>query len=236
MHIFLAVVSILVTLLGIMAQMPPEEATSNLVGWLNKFGIEKLPNAFAGPNVDNIVTALCFLILVPVIIVWRRSLSPTHKQIVEPSKPDQSSAQASQMDRQPINHAYEYLLEMGAWKEGDESPQIAHYLRQAALDGGITIWGAEPSSLLFEWEIPLLLEIRPEFWQHYETDPFNLMRSPSNLLDGGCTTFLNRSNWYKVKTKKFYRHSHVDMNQIRVRWKRTYEAKESSESEAVHVA
>ena len=53
---------------------------------------------------------------------------------------------APPLDRQPINLAYEHLIRVGVFEEdGNDALQIANLLRQAALDGGISIWGSEPS-------------------------------------------------------------------------------------------
>ena len=151
-------------------------------------------------------------LIISVLIAFQKN--KTHQTAVVTGS-DQNSGQAPQIDRQPINHAYEYLLEMGAWKEGDEPLQIAHCLRQAALDGGITIWGAEPSSLPFERQLPLLLEIESGYWEHHEINPVCLMYSASELPDKGCFT-LYTGPIHKAPDVRW--HLHVDMNEIKAKW------------------
>ena len=131
-------------------------------------------------------------------------------------QPNTQPGERRSIERQPINHAYEHLIGVGACEEdGNEALRIASILRQAALDGQILIWGAEPSSVPDEWHNPLLLEIERDYWRHYEIDPVSLMISAGELPEQGCTTLGSSS---RHPQNECYRHLHVNMNEIRSRW------------------
>ena len=96
---------------------------------------------------------------------------------------------APPLDRQPINRAYEHLVEVGVFEEDENEPtQIAGLLRQAALDGQILIWGSEPSFSPVEWQTPILLAIDRDYWRHHGIGPVSLMHDASELPDEGCKT------------------------------------------------
>ena len=131
---------------------------------------------------------------------------------------------APQLDRQPINQAYEYLVGPRVVQEdGNEPMQIAGLLRQAALDGEIMIWGSEPSSAPVEWQAPILLEINRGYWRHHEIDPVSLMIDASELPDKGCKT-QRRSHPWNDQTECYW-HLHVDMKQVRSKWTDIHEAR-----------
>ena len=87
-------------------------------------------------------------------------------------------------NRQPINHAYDWLYENG-YCEDDEnaSEDIAHLLRQAAADEEITVWGAKAEPLWLEGQKPLLFKISSEYWLTAEIDPTRINRSVDALND-----------------------------------------------------
>ena len=125
---------------------------------------------------------------------------------------------APPLDRQPINRAYEHLMEVGVFEEdGNEPMQIAGLLRQAALDGEIVIWGSEPSSAPVEWQAPILLEINRGYWRHHGIDPVRLMIDASELPDEGCKT--QRESRPRNAQTECYWHLHVDMNQVGSIWR-----------------
>ena len=132
-----------------------------------------------------------------------------------PSGPEEPA-----IDRQPINRAYEHLMEVGVFEEdGNEPMQIAGLLRQAALDGEILIWGAEPSSAPVEWQTPILLAIDSDYWRHHGIDPVRLMFDASELPDEGCKTQRESRPWNDQT--ECYWHLHVDMNQVGSIWRNT---------------
>ena len=125
---------------------------------------------------------------------------------------------APQLDRQPINQAYEYLVGLRVVQEdGNEPMQIAGLLRQAALDGKIMIWGSEPSSAPVEWQAPILLEINRGYWRHHGIDPVRLMSDASELPDAGCKTQRESPPWNDQT--ECYWHLHVDMSQVGSIWR-----------------
>ena len=129
------------------------------------------------------------------------------------------ATKAPQLDRQPINQAYEHLIEVGVFEEnGNEALQIANLLRQAALDGEISVWGAEPSSVPVEWQAPFLKEIDRDHWRHHEIDAARLMISVNDLPEKGCTTLTTG-----IMEVEGYWHLHVSMNQVRYKWADTCE-------------
>ena len=125
---------------------------------------------------------------------------------------------APQLDRQPINQAYEYLVGLRVVQEdGNEPMQIAGLLRQAALDGEIMIWGSESSSAPVEWQAPILLEINRGYWRHHGIDPVRLMIDASELPDEGCKTQRESPPWNDQT--ECYWHLHVDMSQVGSIWR-----------------
>lgn len=130
------------------------------------------------------------------------------------SQVNKPKSKALPLDRQPINRAYEYLLDMKVFREdGNEALQIANLLRQAALDGEILIWGSEPSSISVEWQAPFLVEIDRDDWRHHEIEAVRLMESASELPEKGCTALTTG-----IREAEGYWHLHVDMNQVRSKW------------------
>ena len=124
---------------------------------------------------------------------------------------------APPLDRQPINLAYEHLIRVEVFEEdGNDALQIANLLRQAALDGEISIWGSEPSSMPVKWQAPFLIEIEPGYWRHHGIDPVRLMHDASELPDEGCKTDRESPPWNAQF--KCYWHLHVDMSQVRLQW------------------
>ena len=75
-------------------------------------------------------------------------------------------------------------------------------LRQAALDGDITIWGIEYANQ--SPDQPLLLKIPPDYWASYAIDPASYEKSVLTKPDAAL--------------KKLYQHLHADMNEIRMKW------------------
>ena len=125
---------------------------------------------------------------------------------------------APPLDRQPINRAYEYLAGLKVVKEdGNEPMQIAGLLRQAALDGEIMIWGAEPSSAPVDWQTPILLAIDRDYWRHHGIDPVRLWIDASEFPDEGCRTQRESRPWNSQF--ECYWHLHVDMNQVGSIWR-----------------
>ena len=123
------------------------------------------------------------------------------------------------IDRQPINLAYEHLIRVGVFEEdGNDALQIANLLRQASLDGEISIWGSEPSSMPVEWQAPFLIEIERGYWRHHGIDPVRLMHDASELPDEGCKTERESPPWNAQF--KCYWHLHVDMNQVGSIWRK----------------
>ena len=107
------------------------------------------------------------------------------------------------LDRQPLDHAYRILRYMGAYQgEGDERTGISYMLRQAALDGDITIWGVEYANQPPDHR--LLLKIPPNYWANYAIDAASYENS---VLTGPDSI-----------PKKLYWNLHADMNEIRVKW------------------
>ena len=166
------------------------------------------------------VTISVFLFLILRVKLKEKKADGAGNQIVETSEPDHGGAQASQMDRQPINHAYEYLTNTGA-NDGEfdhlEAIRISSTLKQAAYDDGITIWGAIPSTLPSERQNLFLLKIKPDYWKHYEIDVTSLIYNASDLPDRGCKTIAAAA---EHKYRELYCHLHVDMNQVKAKWPR----------------
>ena len=127
---------------------------------------------------------------------------------------------APQLDRQPINQAYEYLVGLRVvqqdGEDGKEPMQIAGLLRQAALDRQIMIWGSEPSSAPVESQAPILLEINRGYWEHHGIDPVSLMSGASELPEKGCKT-QRGSDPFNDQTECYW-HLHVDMKQVKSKW------------------
>ena len=88
--------------------------------------------------------------------------------------------------RRPINHAYEYLKDIGIYQgEDDEAIGIAALLRQAAYDGDIRVWGSTPTFAQFGK--PFLETLPSEYWKDYEIEPALLMVSADELpKEGPC--------------------------------------------------
>ena len=126
---------------------------------------------------------------------------------------------APPLDRQPINLAYEHLIRVGVFEEdGNDALQIANLLRQAALDGEISIWGSEPSSMPVEWQAPFLIEIDRDYWRHHGIDPVRLMHDASEFPGEGCKTERESPPWNAQI--ECYWHLHVDMNQVGSIWRK----------------
>ena len=127
---------------------------------------------------------------------------------------DDAATESLSLGRQPINRAFEYLLDMRVFREdGNQALQIANLLRQSALDGELLIWGSEPSSIPIEWHEPFLIEIDRDYWRHHEIDAVRLMEGASDLPEKGCTALTTG-----VREDEGYWHLHVDMNQVRSKW------------------
>ena len=134
---------------------------------------------------------------------------------------------APQLDRQPINQAYAYLVGLKVVQEDGNEPlqmRIAGLLRQAALDGDILIWGAEPSLAPVERQTPILLAIDRDFWRHHGIDPVLLTFDASALPDEGCKT--QRESGPPDDKTECYWHLHVDMNQVGSKWSEHTEARQ----------
>ena len=133
--------------------------------------------------------------------------------------------ESPQLDRQPINQAYEYLAGLKVVKEdGMEPMQVAGLLRQAALDGEIMIWGSEPSLVPVERQAPILLEINRGYWRHHGINPASLMIDASELPDKGCETQRGHRHDRNDQTECYW-HLHVDMKQVRTKWTDIHEAR-----------
>ena len=137
-------------------------------------------------------------------------------------------SRSHQLDRQPINQAYKYLVDPRVVQEdgqedGDEPIRIAGLLRQAALDEEIMIWGSEPSSAPVEWQAPILLEINRDYWRHHQIYPVGLMIDASEFPDTGCKT--QRGSDPLNDPTECYWHLHVDMKQVRSKWTDIHEAR-----------
>ena len=165
------------------------------------------------------------LIITFVIPVWKsrsqKAIGTEGQGISSGSVLPEVGTKAPQLDRQPINQAYEYLVGLKVVQEDGHQPwQIAVLLRQAALDGEILIWGAEPSSASVKWPTPILLAIDRDYWRHHEIDPVRLMYDASELPDAGCTT--QRESRPPDDQPECYWHLHVDMNRVRSKcWEHT---------------
>ena len=128
-----------------------------------------------------------------------RSDSPTEKpppnSICQPGTTPPGPKEPA-IDRQPINLAYEHLIRVGVFEEdGNDALQIANLLRQAALDGDISIWGSEPSSMPVKWQAPFLIEIDRGYWRHHGIDPVRLMHDASEIPGEGCKTERESPPW-----------------------------------------
>ena len=165
------------------------------------------------------------LIITFVIPVWKsrsqKAIGTEGQGISSGSVLPEVGTKAPQLDRQPINQAYEYLVGLKVVQEDGHQPwQLAVLLRQAALDGEILIWGAEPSSASVKWPTPILLAIDRDYWRHHEIDPVRLMYDASELPDAGCTT--QRESRPPDDQPECYWHLHVDMNRVRSKcWEHT---------------
>lgn len=122
--------------------------------------------------------------------------------------------------RQPINHAYEYLKDIGIYQgEDNEAIGIAALLRQAAYDGDITVWGSSPTFAQFGE--PFLAILPSEYWKDYEIEPGCLMVSADELTEKGHVTEFNlfgQSN--RLAEPEIYWHLHVDMREVSGKWQR----------------
>ena len=156
---------------------------------------------------------------------WRKkAVGPDGQEFTSGPLSSKTTTKAPPLDRQPINHAYEHLMEVGVFEEdGNEPMQIAGLLRQAALDGDILIWGAEPSFAPVEWQTPILLAIDRDYWRHHGIDPVRLMIDASKLPDKGCETQRETRPW--DDQTECYWHLHVDMKQVRSKWTDIHEAR-----------
>ena len=75
---------------------------------------------------------------------WRKkAVGPDGQEFTGGPLSSKATTKAPQLERLPINLAYEHLIRVGVFEEdGNDALQIANLLRQAALDGEISIWGA----------------------------------------------------------------------------------------------
>lgn len=131
----------------------------------------------------------------------------TNVNLLQPSTVEKSRA----ADRQPINHAYEYLVSITAYEdEGNYIEEIVHTLRQAALDEEIIIWGAkEPST--FEDGKPTLIKIHHDEWKRFEIDATQIWEKVEDLQEGH-EAYVPRNSDLK------YYHLQVDMIEVKERW------------------
>ena len=120
--------------------------------------------------------------------------------------------------RRPINHAYEYLKDIGIYQgEDDEAIGIAALLRQAAYDGDIRVWGSRPTFAQFG--DPLLETLPSEYWKDYEIEPGLLMVSADELPEKGHVTVFNLfSQSNRPAEPEIYWHLHVDMREVSGKW------------------
>ena len=189
----------------------PKEADSNAAAWLDLVGLSSWGEGFTAATDKQITIVLSVIFAVCVVAIAILTVRWVKRKFIVTKVPD---PQRPELDRHPINHAYEYLLDLKVFREdGNEALQIANLLRQAALDGEISVWGAEPSSVPVEWQSPFLLEIDRDHWRHNEIAAEFLMISVNDLPEKGCTTLTTG-----IMEVEGYWHLHVNMNQVRYKW------------------
>ena len=203
-------ITILATVGMGLVSVHPKEADSNAAAWLNLVGLSSWGEGFTAATDEQIKIAFSVVLAVCVVLIMRW----VYRKFIVAKAPD---PQRPELDRHPINRAYEHLMEVGVFEEdGNEVMQIAGLLRQAALDGDILIWGAEPSSAPVEWQTPILLAIDRDYWRHHGIDPVRLMIDASELPDEGCKTQRESRPW--DDQTECYWHLNVDMKQVRSKW------------------
>ena len=171
-----------------------------------------------------LLVGLVGLIITFVIPVWKsrsqKAIGTEGQGINSGLVLPEVGTKAPQLDRQPINQAYAYLVGLKVAQEDGTEPlhmHIAGLLRQAALDGDIMIWGAEPSLVPVERQTPILLAIDRDFLRHHGIDPVCLTFDASALPDEGCKT--QREGRPSDDKTECYWHLHVDMNQVWSIWR-----------------
>ena len=97
---------------------------------------------------------------------------------------------------------------MGVYQgEGDERAGISNMLRQAALDGDITMWGVEIANQSLDRCV--LLKIPPDYWTNYAIDETGFEKS---VFVGPDST-----------PQKLYWHLHADTDEIKVKFENLME-------------
>ena len=189
----------------------PKEADSNAAAWLDLVGLSSWGEGFTAATDKQITIVLSFILAVCVVLMAIPTVRWVKRKFIVTKVPD---PQRPELDRHPINRAYEHLMDVGVFEEDRNKPtQIAGLLRQAALDGEILIWGAEPSAAPVEWQTPILLAVDRDHWRHHGIDPVSLMFDASELPYEGCKTERESRPW--DDQTECYWHLHVDMNQVR---------------------
>ena len=212
-YILFTIISILATVGIGLVSVHPNEADSNAAAWLDLVGLSSWGEGFTAATDEQIKKVLWIILAVSAVLIIVRWV---RRKFIVAKAPN---PQRTELDRQPINQAYAYLMEVRVFKEdGHEllSMRIAGLLKQAALDGEIMIWGSEPSLVPVERQTPILLAIDRDFWRHHGIDPVSLTFDASALPDEGCKT--QRESGPSDDKTECYWHLHVDMNQVRSKW------------------
>ena len=110
---------------------------------------------------------------------YQESNIPTYQETPRTTESEnikESILQRKPVDRRPLDHAYRILRYMGVYQgEGDERAGISNMLRQAALDGDITMWGVEIANQSLDRCV--LLKIPPDYWTNYAIDETGFEKS-----------------------------------------------------------
>ena len=217
------------------ASISPEDAQSNLAGWVDILGIDWLANLIS-PEVNSIIfwlAVVLFLISIAYfwgpatwkhIVFWRQQpgtprkknerqepVIPMYKKTSRTTESEsikESTLQRKTVDRQPLDHAYRILKYMGVYRgEGDKRTGISNMLRQAALDGDIIMWGVEIANQSLDRCV--LLKIPPDYWANYAIDETGFEKS----------AFVGPDSI----PHKLYWHLHADMDEIKVKYAKLME-------------
>ena len=164
-YILFTIISILATVGIGLVSVHPNEADSNAAAWLDLVGLSSWGEGFTAATDEQIKKVLWIILAVSAVLIIVRWV---RRKFIVAKAPN---PQRTELDRQPINQAYAYLMEVRVFKEdGHEllSMRIAGLLKQAALDGADNdLRALTPSLVPVERQTPILLAIDRDFWRHH---------------------------------------------------------------------
>jgi hypothetical protein len=172
------------------ASIGPEDAASNLSKWVRWVGIDDLPlwltEKTADRTIPEVVVVLCLLYAV---LVWglpwfsrRRRRAPISASSTTGAKGSSDPIYDTPMWK-AVRHVAEKVHDLNA---REFYPQARKIIRQAAIDGLLTVWGKHAIIGQRQDFSDAITEIPKEYWQKSEITAVGASESGIDI---------NRANW-----------------------------------------